>query len=232
MSSAALWVTCARKTRRGNDLEVYDGRVDAVTGFVLAGGKSRRMGEDKAFLQLESRSLLEGALALASAAANDVWIAGSVQKFAAFGHVVEDIYPECGPLGGIHAALSKTVTDLNLIIAVDLPSVQADFLRYLVAQARENSAVVVVPNACGRLQPLCAVYRRGFTAVAERSLRAGKYRIDSLFGEVPTRVIDQQELKQTGFSEEMFRNLNTREDWEQAKRRISNLGPGTSTGTA
>jgi molybdopterin-guanine dinucleotide biosynthesis protein A len=224
-NTASSWLTDARKTRWGNDLEGDDRTVDAVTAFVLAGGKSLRMGEDKAFLQLGGRSLLKHALASAIAAANDVWIAGSAEKFAAFGRVVEDVYPERGPLGGIHAALTKTVTDLNLIIAVDLPFVQADFLRYLVAQARETSAVVVVPKACGRLQPLCAVYRRGFADVAERSLRGGKNRIDSLFAEVRTRVIDQRELKQRGFPEEMFRNLNNREDWEQAKGRT--LGPET-----
>ena len=203
--------------------------MDPVTAFVLAGGKSTRMGEDKAFLQLGDCTLLARALDLARAATGNAWIVGCSGKFAAFGPVIEDIYPDCGPLGGIHAALTQTATDLNLMIAVDLPFLRPIFLNYLINQARKTSAVVVVPKAAGGLQPLCAVYRRGFAEVADRSLRAGKNKIDCLFAEVETRVIEQEELKQNGFAEEMFRNLNTQEDWEDARRRSSDLAPRTST---
>jgi molybdopterin-guanine dinucleotide biosynthesis protein A len=209
-------------------LDVYDRGLDSVTAFVLAGGKSLRMGEDKAFLRLGGRTLLAHALELAKGVARKVWIVGSAKKFAAFGQVVEDVYPERGPLGGIHAALTRTATDLNLMIAVDLPFVEPNFLHYLIAQARETEAVVVIPHGGGGLQPLCAAYRRSFAEVAERSLRAGKNRIDSLFAEVQIRMLDQEELKQGRFSEEMFRNLNTPDDWEEARCRTSDLGPGTS----
>ncbi len=208
------------KIQSGNDSDVYHRGVDPVTAFVLAGGKSVRMGEDKAFLRLEDRTLLARALELARAAAGSVWIVGSRTKFAAFGPVVEDVYPERGPLGGIHAALIQTATDLNLLIAVDLPFLRPNFLNYLIARARATTAVVVVPNIGGGLQPLCAVYRRGFAEVAERSLGAGKNKIDRLFPEVQTRIIDQEEMKQNGFSEEMFRNLNTQEDWKEARMRL------------
>jgi len=208
------------KIQSGNDSDVYHRGVDPVTAFVLAGGKSVRMGEDKAFLRLEDRTLLARALDLARAAAGSVWIVGSRTKFAAFGPVVEDVYPERGPLGGIHAALIQTATDLNLLIAVDLPFLRPNFLNYLIARARATTAVVVVPNVGGGLQPLCAVYRRAFAEVAERSLGAGKNKIDRLFPEVQTRIIDQEEMKQNGFSEEMFRNLNTQEDWKEARMRL------------
>ncbi len=207
---------------------MYDHGVDPVTAFVLAGGKSVRMGEDKAFLRLGDCTLLAHALDLARAAAGNARIVGSSGKFAAFGPVVEDVYPEHGPLGGIHAALAQTATDLNLMVAVDLPFVRLSFLNYLISQARETAAVVVVPRACGGLQPLCAVYRRGFAEVAERSLCAGKNKIDGLFAEVQTRVIEREELRQNGFVEDMFRNLNTKEDWEEARLRTSDLGPQTS----
>ena len=203
-----------------NDLDMYHHGVDPVTAFVLAGGKSSRMGRDKAFLQLEGRTLLSLALEAASAVAANVWIVGSAAKFAAFAPVVEDIYAERGPLAGIHAALAGTATDLNLIMAVDLPFLQSGFLQYLISQARKSPAVVVVPKAGGGLQPLCAVYRRHFAEVAERSLRAGRNRIDSLFAEVNTRIIEPEELEQNGFEQEMFRNLNTEQDWKAAQIRM------------
>jgi len=195
---------------------VYDRGVDPVNAFVLAGGKSSRMGQDKAFMQLGGRSLLQRALELAKTVAGAPWIVGSAAKFAAFAPVVEDVYPECGPLGGIHAALSGTASELNLMIAVDLPFLQPDFLKYLLSRSRESGAMVAVPRAGGRLQPLCGVYRRGFAAVAERSLRAGMNRIDPLFAEVHTCIIEPDELKQNGFSEQQFSNVNTQQDWEAA----------------
>ncbi len=189
-----------------------------VTAFILAGGKSTRMGRDKAFLDYHGQTLLARALALARPVAADVRIVGSRDKFAAFAVVVEDIFPGCGPLGGIHAALKSASTELSLILAVDTPFLTPAFLRYLINQARgAPEAAVTVPRVAGGWQPLCAVYRGEFAVAAEKALRAGRYRIDSLFDLARTRVIDSMELEQAGFSESLFRNLNTTEDLEALK---------------
>jgi molybdopterin-guanine dinucleotide biosynthesis protein A len=196
---------------------LYDHGVDPVTAFVLAGGKSSRMGQDKAFLQLGGRTLLARALEVAGAVAACTWIVGSAAKFAAFGRVVEDVYAGQGPLAGIHAGLAITNTDLNLVLALDLPFLDPDWLRYLIFRARQSRALVVTSRAAGGLQPLCAVYRRSFAEVAEHSLRSGRNKIDRLFTEVEVEVIEPEELARNGFSEEMFRNVNTAGDWEAAK---------------
>jgi molybdopterin-guanine dinucleotide biosynthesis protein A len=209
-----------RRTK-SNPWNVYHHVVEPVTAFILAGGKSSRMGQDKAFLRLGDRTLLAHALQLARAVSGNAWIVGSTKKFAHFGPVAEDVYPERGPLAGIHAALTRTSTDLNLIIAVDLPFLQPGLLNYLISQARETAAGVVVPRAGGGLQPLCALYRRNFAEVAERLLRAGKNKIAPLFAEVTTRIIEREELERNGFPEDMFRNLNTEKDWEEAKQMFS-----------
>jgi molybdopterin-guanine dinucleotide biosynthesis protein A len=132
--------------------------------------------------------------------------------------VVEDIYPDRGPLGGIHAALSATTTDLNLMLAVDMPFMRADFLRYLVEQARATAALVVVPHIGNGLQPLCAVYRRSFRERAEMALRAGQNKIDPLFTPSETCVLNDAELQRLSFPATMFENLNTREEWERARQ--------------
>ncbi len=200
---------------------MYHHGVESVTGFILAGGKSSRMGQDKAFMQLGQRTLLEHALELARAATGNAWIVGSAQKFAAFGPVVEDMYPGRGPLAGIQAALAGTRTELNLITAVDVPFLQLDFLKYLIARAGASPPQVVVPRAGGGLQPLCAIYRKDFAEVARRSLEAGKNKIDLLFTEVQTLIIEPPELERNGFGEDMFRNLNTEQDWQEAKQKLS-----------
>ncbi len=79
-----------------------------VAAFILAGGKSTRMGTDKAFVEYDGRILLERALSLARSVTPDVRIVGSQEKFAPFAPVVEDIFRDCGPLGGIHSALRSS----------------------------------------------------------------------------------------------------------------------------
>jgi molybdenum cofactor guanylyltransferase len=192
--------------------------MEGVSAFVLAGGKSIRMGADKAFVELGGRRLLDRALELAGAVASDVRIVGSAEKFERFGRVVEDEFPNCGPLGGIHAALRASQSELNFILAVDLPFVEVGFLKYLLTEAQASKAVVTVPHTGGGWQPLCAVYKREFAAVAETALRRSKNKIDPLFGLVEVRVVDDDELKKGGFNPDMFRNLNTPEELSEASR--------------
>jgi len=88
----------------------------------------------------------------------------------------------------------------------------------LIEQARTTpTAIVVVPDCDGRRQPLCSVYRREFAVAAEKALRAGRNRIDTLFDAVHTRVIEQFELEDAGFDCHLFRNLNTPEELEVHK---------------
>ena len=183
-----------------------------VTAFILAGGKSTRMGADKAFVALEGRTLLARMLELARSVTAEVRIVGDPAKFAPFAPVVADVFPGCGPLGGIHAALRSSKTDLNFILAVDTPFVSLALLQFLLTQAERSGAVVTVPCSEGRLHPLCAVYRREFADVAEQALKAGRYKIDALFEESGTRVISPEELEVAGFAPRIFRNLNTPED--------------------
>jgi molybdopterin-guanine dinucleotide biosynthesis protein A len=190
-----------------------------VTAFILAGGKSTRMGVDKAFVDYDGRTLLARALDLARSVTSDVRIVGSEEKFAAFAPVVEDVFRDCGPLAGIHAALRASPTELNVVLAVDTPFVSWAFLQYLISQARAApDATVVVPHGDGGWQPLCAIYHREFAGAAETALLAGRNRIDPVFEVVRTRVIEEQELQDAGFSPAIFRNLNTPEELEAEKR--------------
>ena len=175
------------------------------------------MGTDKAFVTLEGESLLARMLRLCRTLASDVRIVGERRKFGPFAPVVEDVFPGCGPLGGIHAALQASQTDLNLLLAVDVPFVSPALLQWLVARVRDSSAIVTVPRALHGWQPLCAIYRRAFADAAEQALRTGRYKIDALFDELSTNVIGEDELQSAGFSPQAFRNLNTPEELANAR---------------
>ena len=198
---------------------MYDAAVPELTAFVLAGGKSTRMGVDKAFLEFDGKTLLDRALHNLRRLTSEVMIVGERNKFAQFGSVVEDVFHNRGPLGGIHAGLATSATDLNLMMAVDMPFMELGFLRYLLKHAEATDAVVVVPRVQGRLQPLCAIYRKFLQAAAERSLLREDNKIDVLFQHVKTTVIEEDDIIASGFSPAIFDNLNTPTEFEQAKSR-------------
>jgi molybdopterin-guanine dinucleotide biosynthesis protein A len=201
-----------------------------LSGFVLAGGKSTRMGRDKATLALDGRTLLEHAIAVLRGVVDEVCILGSQQLYSGYdAPVIEDIYPGCGPLGGIHAALTHTKRTFNLIIAVDTPFLAPAFLSFMAERAMNTRAVVTTPEIAGFRQPLCSVYSREFLAIAEAALQprrsqrnTGKskdFKIVPLFPEPGTLVITEPQMAKFAFTPEMFENLNTPEDLERARRR-------------
>lgn len=189
-----------------------------VRTFVLAGGRSSRMGSDKALLPFDHQTLLQHALRTASSALVRARIVGSGSRYGQFGEVIEDVFPGCGPLGGIHAALSVSNTDLNLMLSVDMPLMTPEFLRWLAEQAGTAQELIVVPNAAGGPQPLCAIYRRGILPAVEQALKNGDYKIGRLFSQVPTRLIPEQEIVAAGFSAIIFQNVNTPEDYDRLLR--------------
>lgn len=189
----------------------------ALSAYVLAGGQSSRMGTDKAFLLLEGRSLLSRTLDVARSVTDDVHIIGQKQKYSSFAPTIEDIFPGCGPLGGIHAALRSSDRELNLILAVDVPFVTSALLRHLVALAEKSAAAVTVPRVGKGWQPLCGVYRREFADAVEKALQAGRHKIDALFVPTATQVVSEEQLQAAGFSPRLFHNLNTPQELAQAR---------------
>jgi molybdopterin-guanine dinucleotide biosynthesis protein A len=192
-----------------------------LSGFVLAGGKSTRMGQDKAAATLNGLTLLQHALAALRVVCRDVAILGKHDLYGTVAPVYEDIFPGCGPLGGIHAALSSSKTQFNLIIAVDTPFLAPKFLAYLTERAIASNAIVTTPEIDDYTQPLCTVYSLDFRSIAEQALRLGNYKIVPLFPKDRTLVIKESELRRFAFAADMFENLNTPEDLARARRRFS-----------
>jgi molybdopterin-guanine dinucleotide biosynthesis protein A len=188
------------------------------------------MGQDKAFLPWEGQTLLERALEAAEAVASGTRIVGPKAKFEAYGRVVEDVFVDRGPLGAIHAALSATDREFNLILAVDLPFATPALLAYLIARARDTACLATVPRLGTGWEPLCAVYRTEFARVAEPALQRGQNAIYPLLEDgyepacaragvqaigvqpIGVQPIDEKELVAAGFGAQMFRNINTMHD--------------------
>jgi molybdopterin-guanine dinucleotide biosynthesis protein A len=190
-----------------------------VTAFILTGGRSERMGQDKATMRLASgRTLLENALAVTGAVAGQVGIVGPRPKYAFYawaGEIVEDVFADRGPLGGIHAALAATTTEWNIILAVDLPKVTSALLEWILKTARDAGSQVTVASIAGGLQPLCGVYRRSFRELAEKALKGGHNKVDACFDPASLRILTEEEVRTAGFYPDMFANVNTPEEFER-----------------
>jgi molybdenum cofactor guanylyltransferase len=155
-------------------------------GFVLAGGRSSRMGQDKALLRLGGRSMLEIALdkLLAVPLASPPRLAGTRMDAAA----IADLHPGCGPLGGIEAALTASNHPLNVFLPVDMPLLPAKFLVWMLYRAQVTGAAVTLPRINGCPQPLCAVYHRELLEPITGSLQAGDYKVMHVVGAAASRT--------------------------------------------
>jgi len=185
--------------------------------FIIAGGRSSRMGTDKAVLTFGGPTLIERAFGVAASVCPHVAIVGDPAKFSKYGTVIEDVYRDAGPLAGIHAALVHSSADLNLMLAVDMPFVTKALLEFLFTTATNSDAWVTVARADRRLQPLCAIYRKECANSAEQALRAGKYKIDALFAGSASRVVEEIELQRAGFTANLFLNVNTPDELRAAQ---------------
>ena len=201
-----------------------------VSVFVLAGGRSSRMGSDKALLPIAGMNLLQIAVAKAREVSPRTAIVGSRERYAQYGEVIEDIIPGCGPLSGIHAALRTTRSELNLILSVDMPLITPDFLRWLTQTAASGDELATVPEAHGRTQPLCSVFRRAAIAPVENAFETGEYKVDRLFSILPTRLVAEIDWRAAGFLPNIFRNLNTPEEYEAVVAEMEVIPTGSVRG--
>jgi molybdenum cofactor guanylyltransferase len=209
---------------------------EPVTGIVLAGGKSERMGRDKVWIQVAGKPMIQWVLdAVAGASQHTLIVSRRAGRLADLGvPVVEDRYPVRGPLTGLHAGLKAAPTDLCLVVACDLPLVRADLLRYLAwATGPAHAAVPYVsemapprigqrPSARGAgLQPLCAAYRRACLGPLEKLLASRTVQAVLLASVVKARIIGPEEwgvMDPTGRS---FFNVNYPEDVADAARLLA-----------
>jgi molybdenum cofactor guanylyltransferase len=178
----------------------------AIAGFVLVGGASRRMGRDKALLDYAGETLVQSVAFEVAKAAGSVALLGDPVRYGHLGmRVVPDIIPGRGPMSGLHAALASTGAEWVLLVACDLPNVEAGFLRLLIDQAILTKAKCVAARGQNGLEPVCAVYHRSTQREVLQALEDDRLRMRDLI----TR------LDATGVEAEarLVRNVNTEEDW-------------------
>jgi molybdenum cofactor guanylyltransferase len=189
-----------------------------VTGVILAGGQSRRMGRDKAFLPFGRGLLIERVIEVARQVTDGViLITNTPEQYQHFGlPMFSDVIPQAGSLGGIYTGLVSAKTPYSLCLACDMPFVKPEFLRLLCDTAAE--ADVVVPRNDEDFQPLCAVYSQVCREPIRQKIEASRLKITGFFDQVRVRIIEGELLARYDPHDIMFFNANTPEEYQQARR--------------
>lgn len=199
------------------------------SGYVLAGGKSSRMGTDKAFLNFNGETFLERAVgSLQTVCRKRARVVINETQFGEFNRrlpgleYVFDINAECGPVGGIHAAVKDCETEYAIILACDLPFIGAETIARLarLASDPENFSAVVPRQSDGRVQPLCAVYRRRACLPAvENLLKRNKTpSMRDFLQTVETRYVELSESTTETGEDFLFFNVNRPDDFRKLEK--------------
>lgn len=189
-------------------------------GFITAGGRSLRMGKDKAWLELGGRPMIEHVIAALAPVTTRVAIIANSPEYARLGFpVFADSQAGIGPLEAIRTALASADTSRIVMAGCDLPFVTAELFKFLLSIPGNQQAIVPV-GADGKLEPLCAIYSSEALPAVTELIARGKRKISLLFDQISTRLVTFEELGHLAGSPLFFENVNTPEDYARVSARL------------
>ena len=190
-----------------------------VTGILLAGGKSRRMGEDKRYLIVGKQTLLERGLAVLRSIFQDVLvvIAQDSPPLGVDARVVRDLVPDCGSLGGLYTGLTQATTPYIFVVACDMPFLDQAVISQFTS--RRTTADIVMAKLAARLHPMHALYGKGCLPAMEQMILARQFKIQEIVSHasLQVRYVTEADLLTIDPSGRSFHNVNTPADLEVAR---------------
>jgi molybdenum cofactor guanylyltransferase len=177
--------------------------MEKLSCIILAGGESRRMGEDKGLKIFNNQPLVFYAIQLAKKVCNNIYISTNNSNYKQFGYpILNDIFPAKGPMGGIYSGLSRSSTEWNLFLPCDTPFLSLDLLMEMKTKA--ESYKIIVPKVQDRIHPLVGFYHKDLLPTIKNHLDNNKLKMLGLLNETETYY---QEINQD--QAHSFANLNT-----------------------
>jgi len=182
----------------------------SYSAAILAGGLATRFGgRDKSGLLVEGRPILERQIEELSQITSDILVVGRdrAARAVAGARYVSDEVPGCGPLGGLHAALTAALGEATIVVACDMPYVSAALLRYLLE--RTSGVDAVVPRTEHGYHPLCAAYRPACIKPIARRLAERRLKMADLFDDLRVCIVTAEEIDAFGDHRRLLANVNT-----------------------
>jgi molybdopterin-guanine dinucleotide biosynthesis protein A len=184
-----------------------------ITGIILSGGQNSRMGVNKAFLEIEGSRLIDNILAVyKNIFSETIIVTNDPLSYTNFPDtiVVTDIYKGKGSLGGIYTGLFYASNEYSFVAACDMPSLNTDFILYLIDQTGKYD--IIVPELSEGFQSLHAIYSRRCLPAINKMLLADKLKITGFFKEMRMLRITEEKIKPFNKDGRLFLNINTPED--------------------
>ena len=187
-----------------------------ITGIILAGGKSSRMGTDKGLIPFKGKALIHYAEEILKTFCGQIIISSNSSNYDFLGYpVVKDIYPNSGPMGGIYSALCHSKTDLNIVISCDMPFINEGLIKDLISSA-DKYDVVVPWYKDDHFEPMAAAYQKKNSEIFLSFIKDNNYRIPDFYNVVNTLKLDMSQNPDY-YSENLFYNINSKAELNKAE---------------
>ena len=187
--------------------------LEKITGIVLAGGKSSRMGQDKGLMLYHGKAMVTHVMEQLQPCVDELLIVANTPAYGQFGYpIVADLVEAAGPVGGIYTGLAAASTELIFFISCDTPFITEEAIRKVIAQA--GDAAVAVATLEGQMQPLFGLYRKSTTVRFRESLRQERYKLQAVIREMNHRLVPLDGL--TRQYPHLLHNINTPEEFAEA----------------
>lgn len=189
-----------------------------ISAIILAGGKSSRMGYDKAFIKIGGKAIIERTTETLKPLFDEIIIvANEPAKYSRFDlKVVKDIKPDCGPLSGIHSGLVNSDTQFNFVVACDMPFLNPSLIKFLCLKIDGYDGVV--PIIKDKPQPLHAIYSKSLLPLLEDALEGGDYALHTILNKANIKISELSDFKERDGLQLEFRNINDEKDLKSACR--------------
>lgn len=188
-----------------------------ITGIILAGGKSSRMGRDKGWIELNNKPLINYAIEALKPYCDQILISSNSKEYKSLGYpVFEDKIKNCGPLGGIYSSLLHSSTQRNMVLSCDMPLVSTELIKYVLDKCIEGKLSLPIHGA-NFMEPLCAVYPLEAIQHLEKFIKEGKLKLIDLVNSIPTEQI-MIDPSNYFYHPDLFLNINRPGDLERASR--------------
>jgi molybdopterin-guanine dinucleotide biosynthesis protein A len=189
-----------------------------ITGIILSGGKSVRMGENKAFIEVEGIPIINRIQSLFEKLFEEIIIATNQKElFKNFdAKIYSDLIPNRGVLGGLYTGLFYSSFPYSFCVACDMPFLKKSVIEYLIQSIRDED--VIVPKTKDGLQPLHAIYSKNCLKPIKKIIELGKYKIIDFYTMVKIKIIEEDEFSSLDLKRESFINVNTPEELLLIKR--------------
>lgn len=194
-----------------------------ITGVILAGGQSLRMGYNKAEAEVHGKSMLIRMIDKMEMVTSSIMISnGSITYSNITWPQIPDEHPHCGPIGGIYSILKRSESQLNLVVSCDIPLVSVSLLNYMVDSATVNDSLITVPvDHEGQLHMTCAVYHKDLLPIVKQQIDARRFKMKNLLDLVSVEYINISR-EHPLFQENAFLNVNRPNTLEEARKLWSN----------